>query len=358
MLSNNRDIYAFSIAASILISIWSVFADPVINQDGVHYLLAAGDFTRGDFAAGLSLFKWPAYALLIALISKVTPLGVEASAHLLNALFFASLVGAFLVTVRQLGGTRTTLICAALVLLLFPSLNKFRPFIIRDAGYLSFYMWSLVFLLQHAQTRDSKSLIFGLALLGVAGLFRVEAFALAAMIPLMLFGIRAQSTWHKRAYWLAGATLTGVVSIGLVLWVFGAESLVPLAAFKAHPIDSTLEIFRLVFQQIGFRLDAIRYEFLTEFSGDFAALVFGGNVDQHGDLRNPAAACLPICISRLACVVQEACIPRPGRSLLLAITIAGASGASVRIHSRQDVYRKPVHHGAGFDHYDRGAIQP
>jgi hypothetical protein len=273
MLNDNRDIYLFAAVASMLISAWSVFADPIINQDGVQYLLAANDFSSGQFRAGISLFKWPTYAIAIAVVSKLTPFGIESSAHLLNALLFASLVCGFLFTVKKLGGTRSTLIFAAIILLLFPSLNKFRPFIIRDAGYLSFYIWALGFLFAHCQTRKLTPLIVAMVCLAIAGLFRVEAFAILAIVPIILLGIHAKSTWQKRWFWLAGAIAACLMCIGLALWVFGAESKIPFQTFKANPFDSTAQIVGHVWQQITFRLDTIRYEFLTEFSGDFAPTV-------------------------------------------------------------------------------------
>lgn len=273
MLNDNRDIYLFAAIASMLISAWSVFADPIINHDGVQYLLAANDFAAGRFNEGISLFKWPTYAISIALVSKLTPLGVENSAHLLNALLFASLVCGFLFTVRTLGGTRSTLIFAAILLLLFPSLNKFRPFVIRDAGYLSFYVWALGFLFVHCRTQGFRPLLAAAVSLTIAGLFRIEAFAIMAMVPIILLGTRASSTWQKRWFWLAGAIVVCVMCIGLALWVFGAESRIPLQTFKSNPLDSTAQIIGQVWQQITFRLDTIRYEFLTEFSGDFAPTV-------------------------------------------------------------------------------------
>jgi hypothetical protein len=273
MLNNNRDIYLFAAVASMLISAWSVFADPIINQDGVQYLLAANDFASGRFSAGMSLFKWPTYAIIIAVISKLTPFGVEISAHILNALLFASLVCGFLFTVKTLGGARSTLIFTTIMLLLFPSLNKFRPFIIRDVGYLSFYIWALGFLFAHCQTRKARPLIIAMVCLTIAGLFRIEAFAILAMIPIILLGIRANSTWQKRWFWLAGAVAACIMCIGLALWVFGAESKIPFQTFKTNPFNSTVQIIGQIWQQITFRLDTIRYEFLTEFSGDFAPTV-------------------------------------------------------------------------------------
>ena len=273
MLNDNRDINLFAAIASMLISVWAVFSDPVINQDGVQYLLAASDFASGQIGAGLSLFKWPTYALIVAFISKMTPFGIENSAHILNACLFASLTCGFLFTVYQLGGTRSTLIFAAIILLLFPSLNKFRPFIIRDAGYLSFYVWALGFLFAHCKSRNLLPLIIAFACLAMAGLFRIEAFAILAMIPLILLGIRANSTWQKRWFWLAGVIATCLMSVGLAVWVFGAESKIPFRTFLAEPFDSTLQIISQIWQQITFRLDTIRYEFLTDFSADFAPSV-------------------------------------------------------------------------------------
>ncbi len=134
------DVRTFAAIISLFLSAWSVYLDDVVNSDGVLYLWAAEALKAGDWQEALALYKWPLYSSLISLVSLIPGLGVEYAAHVLNAALTALAVVVFLSLVRELGADRKMLIAAAIVILLFPGLNRYRAFIIRDAGYIAFYL--------------------------------------------------------------------------------------------------------------------------------------------------------------------------------------------------------------------------
>ena len=150
---------AVSVLASIALSAWCVWADPIINNDGVYYLRAATEISAGNWRQALSVYPWPFYSAFIALLGKLPGMDLIGAAHVLNALFAAVLVAGFLSAVYELGGNRTTLIIAALLVLAFPTLNKYRSFIIRDVGYLAFHIWSLCFLFRYWKEKRGRPLV-------------------------------------------------------------------------------------------------------------------------------------------------------------------------------------------------------
>ena len=135
--------------ASLILSAWSVWADPIVNNDGVYYFRAAEQILYGEWGEAISVYSWPFYPAFIAYLSKFTGVDIVSAAYVLNALLCVVVVTGFLFVVYALGGDRNTLIAAAIVVLAFPTLNKFRPFIIRDIGYLAFYLWSIGFLFRY-----------------------------------------------------------------------------------------------------------------------------------------------------------------------------------------------------------------
>ena len=84
---------AVAVLGSLALSLTAVWQDPVINRDGVLYLLAARQLVAGDWLAALALHPLPGYPLLLAGASVLPGLGAEAAAHGLNAVLSAVLAG-------------------------------------------------------------------------------------------------------------------------------------------------------------------------------------------------------------------------------------------------------------------------
>ena len=137
---------------SLLLSAWCIFLDDVINNDGILYLRTADLIGRGEWQTAVESYKWLFYPLLIAALDKLTGIGLELSAHVLNAGFTALTVAAFISLIRELGGSRSAITAAAVLVLLFPGLNEYRSFVIRDAGFLAFYMLALLLFMDQALT--------------------------------------------------------------------------------------------------------------------------------------------------------------------------------------------------------------
>ena len=272
-VSEHRFLVAATVIASLAFSGWCIYADPVVNNDGIRYFRAASAFAGGDFSGGAAIYKWPFFSLMIAGLSNISGMHVEYAAYFLNGILTTLLLVAFLSVVHELGADRTTLTIAAIVILLFPELNKYRSFIIRDTGYLAFYMWSLVFLFRYWKTWQPGDLWKWLLCAGVACLFRPEGVVFLTLVP-MLAWMRSQVSPARRfGQYVLLAALCVALFAGLALWLFSSEPNLS----QVHIVSQPLQALETAWQQIGtklwFKLTAIEEEVLTEFSSDYSPVV-------------------------------------------------------------------------------------
>jgi hypothetical protein len=211
-------VYLFALIASVSISIWSVFADPIINNDGILYIQAAEALSRGDVEAALSLHKWPFYPFLISLVQQITGLDTIISAHILNGLFNTLSCIIFILLIAEFGGERRTVLIASLVIVFFPGLNELRSFVIRDHGYIVFYLSSFYFLLRAMHARDKRLLLGSLVFMGVATLFRIEGFVFLIVIPLIYFYSRIDAKPVNRLHLAFVAVIIAILLIPVFGW--------------------------------------------------------------------------------------------------------------------------------------------
>lgn len=211
-----------AVLASLLLSALALAGRGSLNDDGILYLLTAQAYIDGGLAAAAQAYPWPFHSALIGLLSRLG-LSLQAAADLLNAGLFALLCGAFVALAERLyPGARRLHWLAALAVLLLPELNGLRGLVLRDTGFLAFWLLSLLGLLQHLDTRRWVPLAGALAALAAAQLFRIEAglFALAAVLALLtLPGHRQTAAALAAALVLAAALAVA----GLEHWLPGSR---------------------------------------------------------------------------------------------------------------------------------------
>ena len=176
LLHRFTDIRVLATLASIILSAWAVSLDDVINNDGILYLQIAELLDRGEWQVAFQLYKWPFYPLLISLVANVPGLGYEHAAHLLNAALTALTVVCFISLVRELGGDQGTVLAAAIVIVLYPGINEYRSFIIKDTGYIAFYLLSLLYFFRSLRSPGWGQVVTWISSILVATLFRIEGF--------------------------------------------------------------------------------------------------------------------------------------------------------------------------------------
>ena len=163
-----------AICASLLLSIWSNYMDDIVNNDGIEYIKSASAMLQGDWATALHTYKWPFYSVTIAFTSLISGLSLTTSAYVVNAIFNTWLVIAFVSLVRLLGGDRTTLWFAVLVILAFPTINKFRPYLIRDPAFLAFFLSACYAFFLYIKCGLKRHNAIAILCFVLAALFRLE----------------------------------------------------------------------------------------------------------------------------------------------------------------------------------------
>jgi len=260
----DRRIYVVAAVLSLVLSLWTAWAQFVPNPDASLYLRSAEQFADGKWIAGVGTFRWPLYSLLIAATMTVTGLKALLAAEIVNACLGVIATVAFIALVGKLShGDRLAALCAAAIILLQPNLAGDRPSVIRDNGYLAFFLVTL-YLVACDQLAPSlrRKLAIGAAIV-ICGLFRIEGFALAALVP--FYYLLQQPGGLKRP-----AVLIGIVAACLVLvpaaliWTSGELTFWLQGNFQSGLVARHWTTLSTV---ITDRLYHLKYEFLYPFGG-------------------------------------------------------------------------------------------
>lgn len=274
-LHKHLSVVFWSAFISVLLSVWCIYIDPIVNNDGIQYFRVADRLLAGQWHQALAIHHWPFYSMLIAVTSKFTGLNVEISAHLLNTALFVLMVVGFIAAVAELGGDRRAVVFAALVILLLPGLNKYRSYVIRDTGYLAFYIWSLVFLFRYWQNLKGKAVWAWLVCTVTAFLFRIEGAAFLLLMPAIMLAYRFRNSNIFRLSASVALAVLGILLVGVFsLWTLSAELGADQAKVLSHPLSSVALAWERIGSELWFKLHALRQEFLGEFSGKYASIVF------------------------------------------------------------------------------------
>lgn len=189
---NEKNLFWFIVGTSILLAAWMQYIQHGwINPDSVIYFEQARLFTLGDWHGAIKIFNWPLYGVCISLISKLTPLGIHASAQLLNMLFFGLATASFLKIIRLASGRNRNIFIGAL--LLFSSLyivGDVLEMLMRDTGFWAFYLTALMYFIRYILHRSqSDALLWQLSII-VATLFRIEGILFLILLPLTIVLIK------------------------------------------------------------------------------------------------------------------------------------------------------------------------
>ena len=196
---------------SLLLSLWQIQGIAQINHDAVYYLLAI----QGDAASIQQIGNWLFYPKLIGIISSLLGMDAELSAHLLNSLLDTLLVLAFIRLIEELGGSKRSLIWAAVVVLSLPYLNENRGDIIRDHGYWAFTLIAMIFYMRLFQHFSWKNLLLWNSMMLIATLFRVEGIVFLLLMPWALL-LNTTLSWKSRIQ----VTSVSLIPVALLITLF------------------------------------------------------------------------------------------------------------------------------------------
>lgn len=252
----NRPIMVYMVAGllSLFLSFYIASHIDVVNPDAICYLQSAQAMTQGlHIAMNLcGQAQWPFYSILIFLVAKTTHLSFTDSAYLLNSLFSLISVLTFIGIVQCCNPKRSHLLLwlGALVILLAHELNALRQDVIRDHGFIAFYLLSILFLLAYFKSqRWLYSLGWSMSLI-IATLFRIEGAVFLLLLPCLCL-LDNRFNLIKRI--LSFIKLQAITIVGFMLlagWVF------------YHPSQNLSRLHELQYQLMQGWMDAFQ-NFLT-----------------------------------------------------------------------------------------------
>ncbi len=214
----NYDLLFYAGIVSLGLSYLSLLYQQPFNIDGILYLKTAAIFIEKGLPAAITTYAWPFYSMLIAWISLLSTLSLENSAFLLDALLIAINVIAFIVLVKELGGSRQTQYWAALVILIYPYLYHDQINILRDFGYYAFALVSLIFFIRFLRQLQWRYALAWNITLVLATLFRIEGAILLGLAPLAVFMLCKQNFMHRVWYFLQLNTINIIILLAVFLW--------------------------------------------------------------------------------------------------------------------------------------------
>jgi hypothetical protein len=269
-----RDVRTYAALASLALSAWCVFIGNVLNNDSVLYLRSAELLTRGEWHAAVLLYKWPFYSILIALVHQLTGFSFEYAAHALNAVLTALTVVMFVSLVREVGGDSKVVVFAAAVILLHHSLNEYRSYALRDAGYLAFYLTSLLMFIKDLKEPKWNRTLAWVGAMVVAMLFRIEGIVFLVALP--FFRLWQQATRLSARFALIGLFVGGafIAISALAWWLLGSIAMPGPGGIMGTWAALLQTFWHNVSARAGAKIDLIVGAFGDGYSRDFAYAAF------------------------------------------------------------------------------------
>ena len=183
---NLTQIRVVTAIASLLFSMYAVYFDDIVNNDGILYLKAAKLFVSGNMEAAFATYNWPFYSIIIAFFQKITSIPLELTAYILSCIFFVLLTDALILISSLIFSVPRQLKISAILSLCFMPILDYRDYIIRDPGYWAFACLALYhFMVFMNSSRVIHATLWQIFMI-FAILFRVEGIVLLIEVPFFL----------------------------------------------------------------------------------------------------------------------------------------------------------------------------
>lgn len=260
------------VVASALVSVWKISSAPLINTDGILYLIAANGFLDSGVAASFDIYHWPFLQVLTAILHQISGLSLLLSAQIVMTTCFALLALGFCNAVRAMGGDDTTTLIAFLVIICHSVINDLRSSIIRDPGMLAFLLLAFSEQVRFSLSLHWKHSIRWALYIFIAFLFRVEAFAIALLAPLAMLAIGAHTfpTRILATLQLLALPIVAVVVAAIAYFGFSMNGIGEFKLFK--DLEFMAGEFRNLTAGVSTLSAVIRQDVLADFSADDASL--------------------------------------------------------------------------------------
>ena len=181
-----RFIRVVTVLGSLLLSLSAILLNELPNTDAYTYIRTAEIALQQGIGAAFAHYQWAQFPLMMAALHAVTGISLPGAANLINAALFVLLSLSFVNIVAAITPSRRIIWLAVGCILLYPHLNEFRAYIIRDIGYLAFCLLAVYYLIIYAESlRLRFGLYFMLSCLA-ASLFRPEALLFLFLTPVAI----------------------------------------------------------------------------------------------------------------------------------------------------------------------------
>jgi hypothetical protein len=278
-------ILLLSCIVSGFISIWSYYADPIINNDGIDYVRAAAALVEGDFDKAKEHYKWLFYPALMAVTHSIFGVSYYIAAVIINALSNIIAVSFFILLLRLFKANTAALIIGALVMVSFPGLNEIRSYLVRDHGYIAFYLMSLYFFCQYwlknssnqadsnsPQTVINRYYFYSVLAAVMAFLFRIEGMIFALIIiisPLII-------NFKQHRYFRPFAILAMSILVVMVVSVYGIWLYTPIegANYSKLSLGAVTTGWQQLMDNLSLQIERLEIDIIKTSSGDIGRFMY------------------------------------------------------------------------------------
>lgn len=180
------DIRLWAVIASLLLSFLNALLNPIPNADAFEYVRTAEIFLNEGVATAFAYQPSATYPVLFGTLHQLTGLDLFAAAQVINSLLFALLVYAFISLAREVRASERVTLLAAITVLIFPQLNEYRFYLIRDIGFIALLLMGMLFLIRYGKRQHWQDAALFVTCTSAAVLFRSEALVYLPLAPLGL----------------------------------------------------------------------------------------------------------------------------------------------------------------------------
>jgi hypothetical protein len=259
---------------SLLLSIFTIYSDDLINNDGILYIETAEAFLHGGLADTIKLYNWPFFSICIAYIHQLTQAPLELSAYILNTIFFVLLTDTLVLISKKILPNKEQLLIAVLIILCFATLNDYRNFIIRDIGYWYFCSLALYRFMQFLDLPSLRNAALWQLTAITAILFRIEGIVILLGLPFFVFFSepfkKALTHLLKLNYLLLLGTV--IVSIFTISFSGINNSFTKISNLLAY-LD-----FNLLFAQFNEKAVIVENQVLNKYSASYSTFILASGL--------------------------------------------------------------------------------
>lgn len=222
--SNDKLSVQLIVLLNLCFSLTTILYDPLINKDGIFYLLVAQSYLDSGFSAAVDAYSWPFFSILFASLHKISAIPLTISGHIIVSLCFFLMSYAFVRLVADMGGSKRAQFFALIIISAHPLMSDYRSSLMRDPGMWAFTLLSARALLAYSKKAELKQQLMWTVFTAIALLFRIESIVIACLTPLSLLLIEGKTGISRLKTLFNFLALPALLSIACLSIIFFSSS--------------------------------------------------------------------------------------------------------------------------------------